>query len=260
MPRFAANLTMMFTEWSFLDRFEAAAEAGFDAVEFLFPYDFPAETIDSRLRSAGLDLALFNMPPGDWESGDRGIGALPHRFAEFQSGVQMALEYVQATGVRSVHMMAGLADGEDSEARSSYLRACEFAASALASHDVDLLLEPINSRSMPGYFLNSFELAEELIRGVDASNVKLQFDVFHAQIIQGDITESFRRLLSIIGHIQIAGVPDRNEPDTGEINYGHFFDCLDRSGYRSFVGCEYKPAQSTLEGLGWFDPYRKALR
>lgn len=257
MIRFAANLTMMFTEWSFLDRFEAAAEAGFEAVEFLFPYEFAPEAVASQLRACGLELALFNLPPGDWAAGERGIAALPHRFEEFQSGVDKALDYAQATGVRSLHMMAGLASLSDADAMKSYSRAVDLAASKLAARGLTLLLEPINGRSMPGYFLNDFERAAALIKEIDAPNVKLQFDVFHRQIMHGDITESFRHLQPIIGHVQIAGVPARHEPDTGEVNYRHFFEQLETSSYSGFVGCEYQPAGSTETGLGWFAPYRR---
>jgi len=256
MIRFAANLTMMFTEWSFLNRFEAAAETGFEAVEFLFPYEFPPEAIERRLRQYELELALFNLPPGDWAAGERGIAALPHRFEEFRSGVDKAIDYAHATGVRSLHMMAGLADRCDADATRSYTRAVDFAASRLADQGLDLLLEPINGRSMPGYFLNDFARAVALVEELDQPNVKLQFDVFHRQIMHGDITESFRRLQPIIGHVQIAGVPARHEPDTGEVNYRHFFKQLETSNYSGFVGCEYQPAGSTTAGLGWFAPYR----
>lgn len=256
MIRFTANLTMMFTEWSFLDRFEAAAEAGFEAVEFLFPYDFPPEALERRLREYELELALFNLPPGDWTAGERGIAALPHRFEEFRSGVDKALDYARATGVRSLHMMAGLADPSDVDAMRSYRRAVDYAASTLATRDLNLLLEPINGRSMPGYFLNDFARAAAFIEEIAQPNVRLQFDVFHRQIMHGDICEGFRRLQPITGHVQIAGVPERHEPDTGEVNYRHFFKLLETSNYSGFVGCEYQPAGSTTAGLGWFAPYR----
>lgn len=257
MIRFAANLTMMFTEWSFLDRFEAAAEAGFEAVEFLFPYEFAPEKIEAMLKNAGLKLALFNLPPGDWAAGERGIAALPDRFQEFQAGVEKAMDYANATGVRSLHMMAGIADRTDAAAAASYRRAVEYAAGRLASDGLNLLLEPINGRSMPGYFLNDFSYASTLIEDLALPNVRLQYDVFHRQIMHGDITESFRRLHGIIGHVQIAGVPARHEPDVGEVNYNHFFELLEMSHYSGFVGCEYQPAKGTREGLGWFAPFRR---
>lgn len=256
MFRFAANLTMMFTEWPFLDRFEAAAEAGFDAVEFLFPYDFPAASIQARLAQFGLSQAIFNLPPGNWSAGERGIAALPGRFEEFRDSVETALDYAEATGVKSLHMMAGIADRQDPEAASQYRKAAAFAAERLAAKGLTLLLEPINGRSMPGYFLNDFGYAEGLIRDLAADNIKLQFDVFHHQILHGDVTESFRRLLPMIGHVQIAGVPERHEPDRGEIDYGYFLSELEKRGYEGFVGCEYHPAGHTRDGLGWLARYR----
>ena len=257
MIRFAANLTMMFTEWPFLDRFEAAAAAGFDAVEYLFPYEFSADAIGARLQEFGLTQALFNLPPGDWAAGERGIAVFPHRFAELKAGIEKAIDYAGATGVKRLHLMAGLADARDAQASESYRRAVVFAAEKLAEHGLDLLLEPINARSMPGYFLNDFSRAERLIAELETKNVKLQFDVFHRQILHGDITESFRRLLPIIGHVQIASVPLRHEPDDGEVNFPFFFRQLEASSYSGFVGCEYNPAAGTLDGLGWFNSYRK---
>lgn len=257
MIRFAANLTTMFTEWPFLDRFEAAAEAGFEAVEYLFPYEFPAEAIQARLKEFRLAQAIFNLPPGDWSAGERGIAAFPHRFEEFCKGVERALDYADATGVKSLHMMAGIADRQDPDAVSQYRKSILFACERLGAKGLTLLLEPINGRSMPGYFLNDFGFAEGLVRDLGEDNIKLQFDVFHRQILHGDVTESFRRLLPMIGHVQIASVPERHEPDTGELDYQFFLGELDRSGYGGFVGCEYNPSGHTREGLGWIEPYRK---
>ncbi|RAZ90880.1 hydroxypyruvate isomerase [Mesorhizobium hawassense] len=213
--------------------------------------------MERRLRQHALDLALFNLPPGDWASGERGIAALPNRFEEFRSGVDKALDYAQATGARSLHMMAGLADPSDADTARSYRRAVDFAAPKLAAHGLNLLLEPINGRSMPGYLLNDFARAAALIEELDQPNLRLQFDVFHRQIMHGDITESFRCLRPMIGHVQIAGVPARHEPDAGEVDYRYFFELLERSTYSGFVGCEYQPAGSTTSGLGWFTPYRR---
>ncbi|RFB76547.1 2-oxo-tetronate isomerase [Methylovirgula sp. 4M-Z18] len=257
MIRFAANLSMMFTEWPFLDRFQAAADAGFGAVEYLFPYDFPAEAIQERLTKFRLMQAIFNLPPGDWPAGERGLAALPDRFAEFKDSVAKALHYAEATGVKSLHMMAGIADRHDPIATAQYRQSALFAAEQLATKGLTLLLEPINTRSMPGYFLNDFAFAESFIRSSNMENVKLQYDVFHRQILHGDVTASFQRLLPIIGHVQIASVPDRHEPDQGEINCDHFLSHLQTLGYDGFVGCEYIPAGQTCDGLGWFLPYRK---
>lgn len=256
MPVFAANLTLMFTEWAFLDRFDAAAEAGFTAVEYLFPYDFPAEAIGERLSRNGLTQALFNMPPGDWAAGDRGLAALPGRFDEVAAGVERALDYARATGVKRLHLMAGLAHPTDPEAAAAYRRSVTHAAEKLGEAGIDLLLEPINGRNMPGYFLENFGMAERLIAELDLPNLKLQFDIYHRQIIHGDVTTALRGLMPITGHVQIASVPSRNEPDGEELNYPFLFAELDRLGYAGFIGCEYNPRSGTLDGLGWFQPYR----
>ncbi len=258
MPKFAANLSMMFTEHAFLDRFDAAAAAGFAAVEYLFPYEHPPEAIAERLRRNGLTQALFNLPPGRWESGERGIAALPDRFEEFKSGLAHALDYVAATGVKRVHVMSGLASRADKAAEASYRRAIQYAAPLLAERGVDLLLEPINGRNMPGYFLNDFGYARDLIAELGLSNLKLQFDVYHRQIMHGDVTMAFRAMQSISAHVQIASVPSRNEPDGEELNYPFLFAEFDRLGYDGFIGCEYNPRGRTEDGLGWFQPYRRA--
>lgn len=257
MPRFAANLTMMFNEWSFLDRFAAAADAGFEAVEFLFPYDHPADEVGKRLVDNRLTQALYNMPPGDWAAGERGLAALPGREAEFRAGVETALRYADATGVKRLHMMAGLADARDPKAVASYCANMRHAAEALGAKGLDLVLEPINGRNMPGYFLNDFGLAAGWIRAAGLPNLKLQFDIYHCQIIHGDVTMRLRALMPITGHVQIASVPSRNEPDGEELNYPFLFAELDRLGYEGFVGCEYVPRAGTVEGLGWFAPFRR---
>jgi hydroxypyruvate isomerase len=256
MPRFAANLSMMFNEWPFLDRFAAAAESGFSAVEFLFPYAHSAEAVAERLARNGLTQALFNMPPGDWEAGERGLAALPDRFDELKAGVETALVYARATGAKRLHLMAGLADPGDPRARESYRRAVLHAAERLAADGLDLVLEPINGRDMPGYFLNDFAAAEALIGELSLPNLKLQFDVYHRQIMHGDVTMALRRLMPVVGHVQIAAVPSRGEPDGEELNYPFLFAELDRLGYDGFVGCEYRPRGATVDGLGWFAPYR----
>jgi hydroxypyruvate isomerase len=256
LPKFAANLSMMFTEHAFLDRFDAAAEAGFAAVEFLFPYDHDPEAIAERLERNRLTQALFNLPPGRWDEGERGLAALPGRFDEFKSGLTRALDYVAATKVKRVHMMAGNASRKDTQAEASYKRAIAYAAPILAERGVDLLLEPINTRNMPAYFLNDFAYTSALIGELGQPNVKLQFDVYHRQILHGDVTMSFRALQPIVGHIQVASVPSRNEPDGEELNFPFLFDEFDRLGYNLYIGCEYNPRGKTVDGLDWFKPYR----
>jgi hydroxypyruvate isomerase len=256
MPRFAANLTMMFTEVPFLDRFAAAAEAGFTAVEFLFPYDHPAEEIGRRLHGNGLTQALFNLPPGDWNAGEKGFAALPARFDDLKKSLETALPYAQATGVKRVHLMAGIAERSDAKAIEAFYKSVAWAAEFFAPHNLDVVLEPINSRNVPGYFLNDFGFARDLIRELKMANLKLQFDIYHCQIIHGDVTTRLREMMDIIGHIQIASIPSRNEPDGEELNYPFLFGELDRLGYRGFVGCEYNPRGRTEDGLGWFDQYK----
>jgi len=250
--KFAANLTMMFTEWAFLDRFAAAADAGFQAVEFLFPYEHDPEAIAARLQRHRLTQALFNMPPGDWAAGERGLAALPGRFEEVKAGVDKALLYAAATGAKRLHLMAGLADRHAPASVASYERAVAHAAERLAALGIDLLLEPINARSMPGYFLNDYGFTERLIARLALPNVKLQFDIFHRQIMHGDILAALARLLPIIGHVQVASVPLRHEPNSGELNDAQIFATLDELNYAGFIGCEYNPRAGTLAGLGWF--------
>jgi 2-dehydrotetronate isomerase len=254
MPRFAANLTMMFNEVPFLDRFEAAAQAGFTAVEFLFPYDHPAEEIGKRLRDNGLAQALFNLPPGNWPE-ERGLAALPDRFADLQASLTTALPYALATGVKRVHLMAGLASRTDRLAVEAFYRSVATAAEFFAAHGIDVVIEPLNPRNTPGYFLNDFGFARDLIVDLKIPNLKLQFDIYHCQILHGDVTMRLREMLPITGHIQIASIPSRNEPDSEELNYPFLFDELDRLGYGGFVGCEYNPRAKTTDGLAWFKPY-----
>jgi 2-dehydrotetronate isomerase len=258
MPRFAANLSMMFTEHAFLDRFAAAADAGFDAVEYLFPYEHDPDAIAERLQRHGLTQALFNMPPGDWAAGERGFASRPERFEDVRRGVETALVYARATGVKRLHLMAGLSDSRDAAGWDSYRRAVRHAAERLGPEGIDVLLEPINGRNMPGYFLDDFNRAVALIGELGLPNVKLQFDIYHRQIMHGDVTMALRALLPVSGHVQIASVPSRHEPDGEELNYPFLFDELDRLNYAGFVGCEYNPRAGTREGLGWFAKYRRA--
>jgi hydroxypyruvate isomerase len=231
MPRFAANLSMMFNEVPFLDRFEAAAKAGFTAVEFLFPYDHPAEEVGKRLRANGLTQALFNLPPGNWDAGEKGFAALPERFADLQQSLRTALPYAQATGVKRLHLMAGIASRSNARAVEAFYKSVAWTAEFFAPHGLDVVIEPINSRNVPGYFLNDFSFARDLIVELKIPNLKLQFDIYHCQIIHGDVTMRLREMMPITGHVQIASIPSRNEPDGEELNYPFLFAELDRLGY-----------------------------
>jgi 2-dehydrotetronate isomerase len=249
MAKFAANLSMMFTEVDFPARFERAAKAGFKAVEFLFPYDYAPEDVAQWLRDNGLAMALFNMPPGDWDAGERGMAAIPGREDEFTAGVETAIQYARATGVPHLHAMAGLTTGED--ALTAYKTNLAVAADRLAPEGLDVLIEPINTRDMPGYFLNHTDAAIEIIEAIGKPNLKLQFDIYHRQIMDGDVAKALERSMPHIGHIQIAGTPGRHEPNLGELNYPYIFNQLDTLGYKGWVGCEYIPKAVTEDGLGW---------
>lgn len=251
MPRFAANLTMMFTEHEFLDRFAAAKKAGFDAVEYLFPYDHPPEAIAERLRAHGLTQALFNLPPGNWEAGDRGLAALPDRAEEFRASIDTALRYAEATGVGRVHVMSGLASRQDVTALTAYRDSLRRVCDAAGAQGLDVVIEPINTRDMPGYFLDNFSFAADLIAELGLPNLKLQFDIYHRQILHGDVLMGLREMAPIIGHVQIAAVPERHEPGTGELDDARILRELDALGYDGFVGCEYRPAGRTEDGLDW---------
>ena len=257
MPRFAANLSMMFNEWAFLDRFKAASDAGFEAVEFLFPYEHTPEQIGLALAGGELKQALFNLPPGNWEAGERGMAAIPGREEEFRASVAKALTYVHETGVKRLHMMAGHADPEDPKAQAAYRAAIAYAADELAPHGIELLLEPINGKDMPGYFLNDFDRAAAYVRDSGRENVRLQFDMYHCELIHGDVASRLKALLPISTHVQIASANGRHEPDESGPDYPSLFALLDELGYDGFVGCEYRPRAGTLEGLGWFSPYRR---
>jgi len=254
VPKFAANLSMMFNEHDFPNRFAAAAKAGFDAVEFLFPYDYSPAEVAQWHKENNLKNVLFNLPPGDWAAGERGIAALPGREAEFRAGVAKAIEYALALGTPQLHMMAGLVPAGSDMAihRKTYFENMKFAAQALAKHNLNLLLEPINTRDMPGYFLNTQVQAHELRVESGEPNVKVQMDFYHAQIMEGDLAETFKKYFKDIGHTQIASVPKRNEPDDGEVNYPYLYQLLDEMGYEGYVGCEYRPKGKTEDGLAWF--------
>ncbi len=248
MPRFAANLSLMFTELPFLDRFAAAADAGFAGVELLFPYDWSAAVIGTRARAAGVQIVLFNLPPGDWAAGERGIAALPGREAEARGGATRALDYAVKLGVSRLHVMAGL--GGD---RATYLATLAGAVPVAAAVGVTLLVEPINRRDMPGYHLHNFE---DALAVAAATGARVQADLYHMQIEGGDLTTRLRAGFGQIAHVQVAGVPDRHEPDSGEFDCHRLFATLDGLGYAGWVGCEYRPAGATVSGLGWLARYR----
>ncbi|MDR5761506.1 2-oxo-tetronate isomerase [Caballeronia sp. LZ035] len=261
MPRFAANLTMMYTEHAFLDRFAAAAKDGFKAVEFLFPYDYPAEDIRQRLADNGLTQALFNAPPGDWGAGERGIASLPGRESEFRQSVARGLEYAAVLGNQKLHVMAGLIKPDESRERhrAVYLANLAHAAAEARKAGIGIVIEPINTRDIPGFFLNRQDDAQAICEEIGAPNLQVQFDIYHCQIVEGDIAMKLKRDMQRanagIGHIQIAGVPERHEPDLGELNYPYLFELIDTLGYAGFIGCEYKPKAGTSAGLGWLKPY-----
>ncbi len=253
MPKFAANLSMLFTELPFLDRFDAAARAGFEAVEFLFPYAFEAQEIRSRLDANNLKLVLHNLPAGDWEAGERGIACHPDRVDEFRAGVARAITYAQALGVGQLNCLAGKAPAGVSEAqlRETLVANLRFAAAALKAAGLRLLVEPINTFDIPGFYVNRTAQALALLDEVGADNAFVQYDIYHAQRMEGELAATLQKHLARIGHVQLADNPGRNEPGTGEIHYPFLFAHLDRIGYAGWVGCEYKPATTTEAGLGW---------
>lgn len=256
MPRFAANLSMMFQEIpDFLDRFDAAAKAGFKAVEFLFPYDHPPAAIAERLEKNRLTLALFNTVPGDWNAGERGLAALPGREQQFRDGVDTAIEYAKAAKCRTIHAMAGLWPDGKPKSGDVYIENLRWAADRAAPAGLTVIIEPINTRDIPGYFLNYTGQAIGIIDKVGRSNLQLQLDLYHVQIMEGDLAPKIRVLAGRYPHVQIAGTPGRNEPDVGEVNFPYLFDLFDEIGYQGWIGCEYRPKGDTLAGLGWAKRY-----
>jgi len=253
MPKFAANLTMLFNEHDFLARFDAAAKAGFQAVEFLFPYAFPAAEIKARLQANGLQLVLHNLPAGNWEGGDRGVACDPARVAEFRSGVAQAIEYAAALGVPQLNCLAGKAPAgvAEAELRRTFVANLRFAAAELKKAGLKLLIEPINTFDIPGFYLSRSTQAIDILDEVGADNAYLQYDIYHAQRMEGELAATMSKYLPRIAHIQLADNPGRNEPGSGEIHYPFLFRHLDRIGYAGWIGCEYKPAGSTEAGLGW---------
>jgi hydroxypyruvate isomerase len=264
MPRFAANLSLLYPEHAFLDRFEAATRDGFQAVEFLFPYEFDAKELAARLKANGLQQVLFNAPPGDFAAGDRGFASQPGREAEFRASVEAALRYAETLACPRIHVMSGLVPegGDRAAMRDTFLANMRWAAPLAARQGVDLLIEPLNPRDMPRYFVNRQDHAHELVDEVGALNVKVQMDLYHCQVVEGDVASKIRRYLpgGRVGHFQIAGVPERHEPDVGEMHYPYLFRVIDevsaQCGWDGWVGCEYRPARGaqpggTTAGLGW---------
>jgi len=264
MPCFAANLSMLYNDVDFLDRYAAAARDGFSAVEFLFPYDYDPLQLAECLTSNGLQQVLFNAPPGDWQAGERGMACLPGREDEFHAAITHALDYAQVLNCPRIHVMAGRVptDATPESLRATFVANIRHAARQAAAHGIRILLEPINPRDMPGYFLNRQDQAHGLLAEIGEANVKVQMDLYHCQITEGDLAMHLRQYLASgnVDHIQIAGVPERHEPDVGEINYSYLFNLLDESGYDGWIGCEYRPARGTAphatrDGLGWLKPW-----
>ena len=258
MPRFAANLSMMYGEHAFLDRFAAAAADGFDAVEYLFPYEFQAAEIAQRLAGHGLQQVLFNAPPGDWAAGERGLACLPGRGEEFRAGVLRAIDYAHALRCPRIHVMAGLQPrGHDrASLRDIYVENLAWAAEQ--DRTIQFLIEPINTRDIPGFFLNRQDHAHEIVHLSEAPNLHVQMDLYHCQIVEGDLAMKLKQYLPTgrVGHLQIAGVPERHEPDLGEVNYPYLFALIDSLGYTGVIGAEYRPRAGTSAGLGWFQPHK----
>jgi hydroxypyruvate isomerase len=256
MPRLAANLSMMFNEVPFLDRFALAAKSGFKGVEFLFPYDFPASELKLRLDDNGLTQALFNMPPGDWNAGERGVASLPGRQSEFREGVLKALDYAGILGCGLVHAMAGIPkDVHPVTAAAIYAENLAWAAERAASQGVKVVIEPINHRDMPGFHLNTMAQGAAVVQAIGFNRLGLQFDVYHCQVTEGDITRRMEQFMPVISHMQIADVPARNEPGTGEIGWAFVLKRMDELGYQGWVGCEYRPKGDTVAGLAWRETF-----
>jgi hydroxypyruvate isomerase len=257
MPKFAANLSMLFTERPFLERFKAAADAGFKGVEYIGPYDHPAERIADLLRANGLAQVLFNLPAGNWGAGERGIGCHPDRITEFQEGVGQAIAYAKVLGNTQINCLAGIQPKNVSAeaAEETLVKNLRFAATELKKAGILLIAEPINTYDIPGFFLNRSAQALAIFDKVGSDNLKLQYDIYHMQRMEGELAKTIERLMPVIAHIQFAGNPGRTEPDQGEINYAYMFALIDRLGYGGWIGAEYKPVKTTVEGLGWLKKY-----
>jgi hydroxypyruvate isomerase len=257
MPKFCANLTLLYNEHDFMARFAAAAEAGFSGVEYLFPYDFDKDQLARQLREHKLTQVLHNLPAGNWSGGERGIACHPDRVAEFKNGVGKAIEYATALGCKQLNCLAGIRPPavDPQNAREIFIRNLQYAAPLLANSGIKLLIEPINTRDIPGFFLNYTQQALDIIKAAGSDNLFLQYDIYHMQIMEGDLARTIEANLALIPHMQLADNPGRNEPGTGEINFPWLFSHIDKIGYQGWIGCEYKPATSTAAGLGWVKPY-----
>ncbi len=257
MPNFAANLSMLFNEIDFLDRFAAARKAGFKGVEYLFPYDFNKQDLVDALQNNNLTQVLHNLPPGDWNGGERGIATMANRIDEFREGVEKAIEYATALGCKQVNCLAGIApEGADLKVlQSTFVSNLSYAAERLGKNGIRLLIEPINTMDMPGFYLSTTAQALDILKAVGSDNLAIQYDIYHMQIMEGNLARTVETHLSNIQHLQLADNPGRHEPGTGEINYSFLFSFLDSIGYRGWIGCEYIPATTTTAGLGWLEPY-----
>ena len=253
MPKFAANLSFLFTEWAFLDRFKAAREAGFRAVEFMFPYEYEKEELAKRLHDNKLELVLHNLPAGNWAAGERGIACHPDRIKEFRQGVELGVQYAQALGVHQLNCLVGIQPAHLTleQAREAAVTNLAFAAQRLGEVGIKLLIEPVNTIDIPGFFAATSKFGLELIDAAGASNIGLQYDIYHMQVMEGNLARTIESNLSRISHIQVAENPGRHEPGTGEIDYPFLFGFIDRIGYAGWIGCEYKPSKDTVSSLGW---------
>jgi hydroxypyruvate isomerase len=258
MPKLAANLTMLFNEVDFLDRFAAAAKAGFEGVEYLFPYDYDKNVLREKLQENRLTQVLHNLPAGNWGAGERGIGCHPDRVAEFEAGVDKAIEYATALGCKQVNCLAGMRPSglDPVDARETFVKNLQFAATRLKAVGIKLLIEAINTRDIPGFFLCNTQQSVDIIKAVGSDNLFVQYDIYHMQIMEGDLAPTIEKHLKLIPHMQLADTPGRHEPGTGEINYGYLLPHIDKLGYQGWIGCEYKPAGKTLDGLGWMEKYK----
>ena len=259
MPKFCANLTMLWNELDFLERFRAAAKAGFTGIEYLFPYDYDAHQLAERLARHKFTQVLHNLPAGVWAKGERGIGCHPDRVGEFQDGVGKAIEYAMILGCKQLNCLAGIAPAAvpQEQLRATFVANLKFAAAKLKRAGIKLLIEPINTRDFPGFYLNRSKQALDIIKEVGSDNLFLQYDIYHMQIMEGDLATTIENNLGLIPHMQLADNPGRHEPGTGEINYPFLFDFIDHLGYTGWIGCEYKPLAKTDGGLGWIQPYFK---
>jgi hydroxypyruvate isomerase len=260
VPKFAANLSMLFTELPFLERFHAAKAAGFEGVEFLFPYDYERSDLAERLREQKLVQVLHNLPAGDWSAGERGIAIFSERVPEFREGVHTAIEYAKELGCNQLNCLAGISrsGGEASTYHATFVENLRYAARELAKHRIRLLVEPINTRDIPGFFLTGTEQAAQIIKDVGSDNLFIQYDIYHMQVMEGDLAPTIKKHFARIAHLQLADNPGRNEPGTGEINYPFLYGYLDEIGYRGWIGCEYRPKTTTAEGLRWFTAQKSA--